>query len=78
MSYRLGIKKKRTSGKNLKLIEMSRSRRLKNKESLKKNREPRNLKLPKRLLKREKTMRISQLMLMKMPINQLNQLRLSQ
>jgi len=50
---------------------------LKNKESSKGNREPRNLRLPKRLLKRQRMTMISQLMAMMMLINQLNQLRLS-
>ena len=77
MNYRLGIKKRRTSGKNLKLIEISRSRRLKNKESLKGNREPKNLRLQKRLLKRQRMTMISLLMEMMMLKNQLNQLRLS-
>jgi len=50
---------------------------LKNKESSKGNREPRNSRLPKRLLKRQRMTMISQLMAMMMLINQLNQLRLS-
>jgi len=50
---------------------------LKNKESLKGNREPKNLRLQKKLLKRQRMTMISLLMVMMMLKNQLNQLRLS-